>query len=225
MIRSARLVLPLALVLGGATALAQVHDPRALEADPASATEQIAPVLEGIGDAHLEITTGDPEAQRFFDQGLRLTYGFNHSEALRAFKEAARIDPDCAMAYWGWALVLGPNINLPMQDGVRAQAWEALQKAVALRDKVTEKERAYIDALAVRYTDEEKIEEKEVEEERRRTLDQAYADAMQALHEAYPDDNEAATVLYEAARDEREVGERGVAGGVRAAHVEVAERR
>ena len=180
--RCVRLSLLLVLSLCAVTALAQVHDPRALEADPTSATERIAPVLEGIGDEHLEITTRDPAAQRFFDQGLRLTYGFNHSEALRAFKEAARIDPDCAMAYWGWGLVLGPNINLPMQDEVREQAWQAIQqKAVALRDNATEKERGFIDALAVRYTDEE-----EVDEERRRELNEAYADAMQALHEAYP---------------------------------------
>jgi tetratricopeptide (TPR) repeat protein len=173
-------------------ATAQVHDPRALAADPTLADSRIAPVLEGLGDEHLEITTSDPQAQRFFDQGLRLTYGFNHSEALRAFKEAARLDPDCAMAYWGWALVLGPNINLPMQPEVRAQAWRAIEEAVARRDEVTEKERAFIDALAVRYSGDE-----EETPESRRALDEAYAEAMKRLHETYPDDSEAAT-LYAA---------------------------
>ena len=205
-------------------ATAQVHDPRALDADPTSAEEQIAPVLDGLGDAHLDITSTHPEAQRFFDQGLRLTYGFNHSEALRAFKEAARLDPKCAMAYWGWALVLGPNINLPMQDDVRQQAWDAMERAVALKDGVSDKERDFIDALAVRYespisangdgeTDDDTEEvgsgdvteaggesgddDEEDEEDRRALLDEAYAGAMQALHEKYPDDNDAAT-LYAA---------------------------
>ncbi len=186
------LVAGLCLGLATLNSQAQIHDPRALQADPGSATEKIAPVLEGLGDEHFEITTSNAEAQRFFDQGLRLTYGFNHSEALRAFKEAARLDPDAAMAYWGWALALGPNINLPMQDNVREQAWEATQKAIDLRDKVTEKERAFIDALAVRYSDEE-----EVDEDRRKELNMIYSDAMEALHKAYPDDNEAAT-LYAA---------------------------
>lgn len=187
----------------GKASWAQAHDPRALEADPATAEERIAPVLDGLGSAHLDITTSDPEAQRFFDQGLRLTYGFNHSEALRAFKEAARLDPDCAMAYWGWALVLGPNINLPMQDDVRAQAWEAMEQALALKDDVSETERDYIEALAVRYESpfsadaDEEAEPEDEEEDRRSLLDDAYAGAMKALHEKYPDDNHAAT-LYAA---------------------------
>ena len=170
-------------------AAAQIHDPRALEADPATANESIAPVLDGLGDEHIAITTGDPKTQEFFDQGLRLTYGFNHSEALRAFKETARLDPDCAMAYWGWALVLGPNLNLPMQDEVEDQAFEAMQTAVSLKDKASEHEQAYIDALAVRYSDDEDADRKE--------LDRAYSEAMKALHDAYPDDNNAAT-LYAA---------------------------
>lgn len=179
----------LCLLLAG-VAPAQIHDPRAVEADPTSDAEPIAPVLDGLGDETIPITTSDPRAQQFFDQGLRLTYGFNHSEALRAFKEAARLDPECAMAHWGWALVLGPNLNLPMQDEVKGQALEAMQKAIALKDKATEHERAYIDALSVRYSDDEETEREE--------LDRAYADAMKALHEAYPDDNNAAT-LYAAA--------------------------
>ena len=83
------------------TAMAQIHDPRALAADPSKAVKPIAPLLEGLGDHHFPVTTNSPESQRFFDQGLRLTYAFNHSEALRSFKEAARRDPQNAMAYWG----------------------------------------------------------------------------------------------------------------------------
>ena len=132
-------------------ATAQIHDPRAIEVDPLTATEPVAPRLEGLGDHHFAVTTRSAESQHFFDQGLRLTYGFNHSEALRAFKEAARLDPENAMAYWGWALVLGPNINLPMQPEVTGQAYEAIQAAIALEDGVSERERAYIEALATRY--------------------------------------------------------------------------
>ena len=98
---------------------AMIHSPLALEADPSKADSPIAPLLEGLGDHHFPVTTQIPQSQVFFDQGLRLTYAFNHSEALRAFKEAARLDPDNAMAYWGWALVLGPNLNLPMVPDVR----------------------------------------------------------------------------------------------------------
>jgi tetratricopeptide (TPR) repeat protein len=103
-------------------------------------------VLEGLGDHHHPVTTKSERAQAFFDQGLKLTYGFNHQEALRAFKEAARLDPECAMAYWGWALVLGPNLNLPMQAEVVPQAWKAIQLALQHRDGASERDRDYIDA-------------------------------------------------------------------------------
>ncbi len=136
------------------------------------------------------MTTSNPESQYFFDQGLRLTYGFNHSEALRAFKEAARLDPDNAMAYWGWALVLGPNLNLPMIPDVNEQAFAAAQIALSLRDKVTERERRYIEAIAARYSSDPDAD--------RAALDQAYADAMAKLAAQYPGDTDAAT-LYAAA--------------------------
>ena len=118
-------------------AVAKIHDARALAADPAQAKGPIAPKLKGLGDYHFAVTTPKPESQQFFDQGLRLTYAFNHSEALRAFKEAARLDPGNAMAYWGWALVLGPNLNLPMVPEVAPQAYRAIQKAVSLKGKVS----------------------------------------------------------------------------------------
>lgn len=186
------LIVLLTLVLGLAAqpAMSQIHDPRAIEADPETAEEPIAPKLEGLGDHHFPVTTRNPESQRFFDQGLALTYAFNHSEALRAFKEAVRLDPDNAMAYWGWALVLGPNLNLPMSPEVVPQAYQAIQRAVALKDKVTERERAYIDALAARYSDDPEGE--------RGPLDEAYAGAMAELAKRHPDDLDAAT-LYAAA--------------------------
>jgi tetratricopeptide (TPR) repeat protein len=186
----------LAIGLGGA-ALAQhgdAHDPRALEADPRTATGPIAPVLEGMGEHHRKVTTKSERAQRFFDQGLSLAYGFNHPEALRSFKEAARLDPECAMAYWGWALVLGPNINLPMQAEVVSQAHQAIQTGMSKRAKATRKERELIEALALRYTDDPAAE--------RAPLDAAYAEAMRRLHGKYPDDADVAT-LFAAARMEQ----------------------
>ena len=170
-------------------AMAKIHDARALATDPSTAEAPIAPKLEGLGDYHFPITTLSSESQRFFDQGLRLTYAFNHSEALRAFKEAVRLDPNNAMAYWGWALVLGPNLNLPMVPQVVPQAYRAIQQAVALKEKVSERERAYIETLAERYTDDPTAD--------RRPFDLAYAHAMAKLVSRYPDDIDAAT-LYAA---------------------------
>jgi tetratricopeptide (TPR) repeat protein len=169
---------------------AQIHDPRALAADPTTAEEPIAPVLKGLGDNHFPVTTRKPESQQYFDQGLRLTYAFNHSEALRAFKEAVRLDPENAMAYWGWALVLGPNINLPMRAEVAAQAYRASQRASELKGKVSDREKAYINAIAQRYAAEPPAD--------RAPLDQAYARAMKRVVERYPEDLDAAT-LYAAA--------------------------
>jgi tetratricopeptide (TPR) repeat protein len=166
------------------------HDRLALAEDPRLAPGQIAPLLEALGDYHLlDVTTTSERARLFFEQGLRLMYAFNHMEALRAFKEAARLDPDFAMAYWGWALVLGPNLNLPMRPEVVGQAYEAIQRAVTRKGKVSGKEQDYIDALAVRYAGDPSAD--------RRTLDKAYADAMAALHARYPADDDAAT-LYAA---------------------------
>jgi tetratricopeptide (TPR) repeat protein len=122
-----------------------------------------------------------------------LTYGFNHKEATRSFREAARLDPHCAMAYWGMALVLGPNINMPMPPESEPKAYELIQKAVALKKKASEKEQAFIDALAVRYSAADKPD--------RKALDVAYAEAMRELSARYPDDLDAATLYAEALMD------------------------
>jgi tetratricopeptide (TPR) repeat protein len=177
-------------VFFAAPAVPQIHDPRAIETDPATAEGPIAPILKGLGDYHFEVTTDVPASQHFFDQGLRLTYAFNHSEALRAFKEAVRLDPDNAMAYWGWALVLGPNLNLPMVPDVAGQAYLAIQQAMALRDRVSGREAAYIEALAQRYSSEPAAP--------RSALDASYATAMADLARRFPNDLDAAT-LYAAA--------------------------
>ncbi len=177
------------LITLSVTVQGQIHDPRALAADPATATSPIAPVLSGLGN-HSRKVTASTESQAFFNQGLRLTYGFNHSEALRAFKEAVRLDPNNAMAYWGWALVLGPNLNLPMVPDVVPQAYAAIQQAVALKDRVSPVEQGYISALAARYSADPDAD--------RAALDQAYARAMAELAAANPADTDANT-LYAAA--------------------------
>ena len=171
-------------------AAAQVHDPRALAADPANAQTPLAPRLQGLGTHVFVVTTRNPDSQGFFNQGFRLTLGFNHSEALRAFKEAARLDPNNAMAYWGIALALGPNLNLPMLPEVAPSAYRAIQRALALKARVSPREQAYINALATRYRPQFEAD--------RSTLDAAYVDAMAGLVQHYPDDLDAAT-LYAAA--------------------------
>ena len=162
-------------------------------AGPAPASGRQAPLFDDLGDHHHPITTKSPEAQRYFDQGLTLAWGFNHAEAGRSFREAARLDPDCAMCWWGASLVLGPNINAAMEDGDVPDAWDALQKAIALAPKATEAERAYIGALAKRYA------AKAVKD--RKPLDRAYADAMREVAKRYPDDLDAAALFAEALMD------------------------
>ena len=153
---------------------------------PASAQEvdsdQIAPLLEGLGNFTYPITTSgeDPKVQRFFDQGLMISFGFNHREAERSFREAARRDTSCAMCWWGVALVNGPNINASMEDDQVPVAWEALQKARNLTGRAGDLEQQYIDALTSRYVA-EPVED-------RSSLDEAYADAMRDLVSRYPGD-------------------------------------
>ena len=150
---------------------------------------QLAPRLQNLGDHTFPVTTDSDRAQLFINQGMNLTYGFNHKEADRSFKEAVRLDADCAMAYWGIALALGPNINLPMSPDAEPLAYEFIQKAISLKDKVSDKEQAYIDALAVRYPG--------GASEDRKKYDLAYADAMENMHNQFPDDLDVATLYAE----------------------------
>ena len=152
-----------------------------------------APVFQGLGVHKHPISTKNPETQKFFDQGVNLLFGFNHAEAIRSFREAARLDPDCAMCWWGMAFALGPNINLPMPDDAVAPAWAALQRAKALESKASPEERAWIDALATRYSAGPKAD--------RHALDEAFAKAMGALWAAHPDDLDAGTFYAEAMMD------------------------
>ncbi|HJQ23297.1 MAG TPA: tetratricopeptide repeat protein [Blastocatellia bacterium] len=146
-------------------------------------------LMDGYGDLRHTVTTRSPEAQRFFDQGLRLVYAFNHEEAVRSFQRAAELDPDCAMAYWGVALALGPNINLDVDPDREKLAYEAIQKALPLAAKVSEPERAYIEALAKRYSNDPKADLKK--------LNVDYKNAMAEVARRYPDDPDAATFYAE----------------------------
>ena len=110
---------------------------RAHRHHPSPVTAALAPELTGLGTLHMPVTTSVPQAQRFFDQGLRLLYAFNHAEAIRAFREAARLDPGLAMAYWGQALALGPNLNAPMTQENGRQAYAAIRQALKTARRAT----------------------------------------------------------------------------------------
>ncbi len=149
-----------------------------------------APVLKGLGDIHHKVSTQNELAQKFFDQGLALDYAFNHVEAERAFLQAQKLDPQMAMAWWGQALVLGPNLNDPITPEREQKAYAAIQKAKELGANATREEKALIDALAERYSIEKDHDRAE--------LDLKYAVAMAEVAKQYPDDPDART-LYGAA--------------------------
>ena len=162
---------------------------------PADASTSPAPIFD-LGRWHHTVTTASPEAQRYFDQGLNLTYGFNHAQAIAAFEQTAILDPECAMAYWGKALALGPNINIPMDSTAEQPAWEALQKALALAPRASEAERAYIEALSRRYAD-----PRDPKRPARAMMDSAYAAAMRVVWKRHLDDPDAGALFAEALMD------------------------
>jgi tetratricopeptide (TPR) repeat protein len=164
------------------------------EADPADQTA-VPPLFENLGSLHHPITTTSEQAQRYFDQGLRLVYAFNHEEAIRSFEAAAQQDPQAAMPYWGIALALGPNINSAMEKKDEGRAVEMVQKARQLADHTTRGEKAYIEALVARYVGRKGT--------KRRGLDEAYAKAMRSVAQQFPEDDDAATLFAEALMDLR----------------------
>ncbi|MEM1229164.1 MAG: hypothetical protein AAGI15_01410 [Pseudomonadota bacterium] len=151
-----------------------------------------SPLLEGIGPTGMVITTDVPLAQAYFNQGLTLAYGFNHAEAVRSFREAARHDLSCGVCYWGIALALGPNINAPMGAEAVPEAWSAVLKAQALAAGESPFEQALIDAVSERYSE---------TGDDRAVLDQLYAGAMRGLVERFPDDHNARVLYAEALMD------------------------
>jgi tetratricopeptide (TPR) repeat protein len=151
------------------------------------------PLYAEMGTLTYPVSTAHPKAQRYFDQGLKLAYAFNHAEAARAFRAAQQLDPGCAMCYWGEALVLGPNINAPMQPEDNGHALSAIRQAQANAHRASPKESALIDALSARYSD--------APDAQRAALDAAYAEKMQAVARRFPLDSEISLLTAEALMD------------------------
>jgi tetratricopeptide (TPR) repeat protein len=156
------------------------------------------PLLDNLGNYHRPISSKSTQAQAYFDQGLRLLYAFNYEEAQAAFEEAARRDPTCAICFWGAALTLGPNINLPAIPERAQAAWELVQKAQARAPGASPVEQALIGALAKRYA-----RRPPSEPEQQRALDAAYANAMRSVRQRFPNDADVATLFAEAMMDLR----------------------
>ena len=187
--------LPAAEALPATKSLPAATAATGTESDHAAPTghEPLAPRLQNLG-SHKFPVTATKAAQQFINQGMMLAYGFNHAEAGRAFAEAARLDPKCAMAWWGQALVLGPNINAPMEADAEAPSREFIARAQALAGNVSARERDYIAALAKRYTGNAAA---------RKANDHAYADAMREVAQRYPLDLDATTLFVESLLDLR----------------------
>jgi tetratricopeptide (TPR) repeat protein len=181
-LRFVLLALPIALAISS-PAVAQQHDHAAASV---ASTVCTAP---GFGKIHHPVKAANPQAQRLFEQAMALDYGFNHGQAEQCFRQAAQLDPKMAMAYWGIALVLGTNYNLPVDDEREKLAYENVQKALALSANGPRNERDYIEALAKRYTD-----QPHPDYER---LEAAYHEAMREVYKRYPDDLDAATLFAE----------------------------
>src|SRR5262252_2713776 len=174
-----------------------VHYKESAQTSQASPTGQLAPRLQKLGDHVFPVSTKNKQAQLFMNQGLNLSYAFNHAEAGRAYREAARLDPKLAMAYWGEALALGPNINAPMDPAAEPPALEAINKAVALKASASPREQALIEALTHRYSG---------RAEDRKTRDREYADAMRKVHLQFPDDDDISMLYVESVMDLRPWG-------------------
>ena len=191
-----RRLAPVAGLLGLVACGGDLSDQPATNQADTLAQRAGAPLFEGMGDYHMPITTADPDAQRYFDQGMVLAFGFNHAESIRSFRAAQTLDPQCAMCFWGEALATGPNINVTnngkavMTPAERVSARSAIDAALALIDGVTPKEQDWIRALDARYDGQSDTS--------RDPLDRAWADALAVMAERYPDDTTVASVYAEA---------------------------
>jgi pimeloyl-ACP methyl ester carboxylesterase/tetratricopeptide (TPR) repeat protein len=155
-------------------------------AQPRGTDQPLAPLLTNLGSWHRPVATSSDRAQQYFDQGLRMLYAFNFLEADRSFREAARLDPKMAMAHWGQAMALAPNINAPMPDSDGRTAYSASRQALKLKAQANEVDRALIEALAVRFSPDGKGD--------RAVLDKKYAEAMKQVVAQYPDDPDVGTL-------------------------------
>ncbi|MET0299285.1 MAG: tetratricopeptide repeat protein [Flavitalea sp.] len=152
-----------------------------------------APLIPGLAGINFQISTSSIEAQQYFNQGMMLSYGFNHAEAARSFYEATRLDSSCAMAYWGYAYVLGPNYNAGMEDDNYERAFKATSKALSLLSRSTLKEQALIRALSYRYV--------AIPPTDRHPLDSAFSAAMKTVYQQYPDDPDISAIYVESIMD------------------------
>ena len=152
------------------------------------------PLIKGLNNVRVPVTTSSLKAQQYFNQGLALTYGFNHDGAIQSFRAAQALDPQCAMCFWGEAYAYGPNINSPMDSSANAKAVFAAERAMALRDKAKPWERDLIMAIALRYSN---------KEENRSALDIKYAAAMQRAVAAHPQNDDIWVLAAEAIMDTR----------------------
>ena len=164
--------------------------PAAAQAVRGSERAGDAPLFQGLGTRALKITTSSAAARQYFDQGYRLAWGFNHDEALRAFRKAQALDPQCAMCFWGEAWALGPNINVPMDAKANAPALAALAQAQRLAARTSPREQALIEALAVRYSPSAGSD--------RSKIDRDYAEAMRNVDRRFGTDLEVATLYADA---------------------------
>jgi tetratricopeptide (TPR) repeat protein len=154
------------------------------------------PLFDGLGNHSRKVTTSNPEAQKYFNQGLAFLFAFNHDEAIRSFKHAAALDPDCAMAHWGVAIASGPHYNKPDLPADRAkQAWASLQLARAKANAAPTADQALIEALAARYTEPDPAD--------RKPLDEAFAKAMRAAWDRFPEDGDIGALYAESMMDLR----------------------
>ena len=165
----------------------------AAEATAEEMAQSAPPLWDGLGTLDITITTNNPQAQAYFNQGMRIANDFNHVEAIRSFRWAQQLDPHCAMCYWGEALALGPNINAPMDAEAAPLAYTAIRKASSLMAAVTEKEQVLIKALEARYGGQDLT--------LRAQYDNAYAKAMRDVASAYPEDNDILALAAEAMMD------------------------
>src|SRR5579863_8526218 len=180
----------LAHFLCGALCLSAVAQDHTSHDHTSHAKEHPVTLVTGLGDLHHPVSTKNPQAQQFFDQGLRFIYAFNHDEAARSFQHAAELDPKLAMAYWGVAEAVGPNYNDPADPDRYKHAHDAVQQAVDLSGGASASEQAYIHALAKRFPADSKSDLKKAAED--------YRDAMRQVVQEFPDDLDAATLFAEA---------------------------
>jgi tetratricopeptide (TPR) repeat protein len=186
---------PYVVAFAAATLLANAAPAPAAASGTGLTGADTVPIYTDLGTHHKRISTHVPAAQQYFDQGLRLTYGFNHAEAIRSFTRATELDSTCAICYWGIALAYGPHVNAPMDSASGVAAYAAVQKALALASHAPAHERAYIEAVAQRY--------EAAPPANRARLDTAYSRAMAKVAKTYPNDLDAATLYAESLMDLR----------------------